>query len=191
LRLSGVNGDVEIVTDADFLVEGTRRVGSFSLEDAEASLSRLSVVVVDTGTEIQIETRQPDGDFRDYEVDYRLTVPDGVELILTTVNGTVTAEPRSGSAVISVVNGAVVAETALPDNCVLGVSMVNGIIDVSLPAATSASFAASVVNGSIAVHDLALQVSLSTPTRLEGTLGAGEATIGLSTVNGTIVVRGV
>lgn len=190
LRLSGISGNVDVVTGTPFRVEGTRKVGSYSVEDAEANLDRLEVLVSDLADEIRVETRQPDHDFRTYAVDYRLTVPDGVELDLADVNGIVAISPRGGSATVAIVNGAIQGDLAVPADGILALSLVNGSIDLSIPAATSASLVASVVNGGIATEGLTMDVSVLTATRLECTLGAGEATIGLSAVNGWIVVRG-
>lgn len=192
LTLAGINGSIGVTTGSPFVVEGERRVGSFSQADAQANLDRLEVIATDLGDEIRIETRQPDHDSaRTYTVDYRLTVPDGIALDLANVNGSVVVALRNGSGAIAVVNGAIQAELAVPSDGALALSTINGSIDLGVPTATSATLSANVVNGAIAVQGLPMQVTMSTGTRLQGTLGAGEATIAASTVNGSIVIRGI
>ena len=69
-------------------------------------------------------------------------------------------------------------------------SKVNGSIQLSIPQNTSAEFSATVTIGDISVSNLVLQNQESTPNSLRGTLGAGQGTISLSTVNGNIRVTG-
>jgi len=106
------------------------------------------------------------------------------------VNGQVNLDEIIGSASVSLVNGQIVAEVTPPKGGIISMSVVNGGIDLDIPQYTSAQFSASVVNGTISMYDLVLIGLVSTPTSLTGTLGTGEGTIALSTVNGSISVSG-
>jgi len=90
---------------------------------------------------------------------------------------------------VQLVNGQIQAKVTLPTDGVIAMSTVNGGINLNIPQSTSAEFSASVVNGTIST-DLILINLVSTPTSLTGTLGTGEGTIALSTVNGSISVWG-
>ena len=62
---------------------------------------------------------------------------------------------------------------------------------MSIPTSTSAEFSADVAGiGAIIVSDLDIKDSLSTSKSLTGTLGNGEGSIALNSVNGNIEIIG-
>jgi hypothetical protein len=211
-RLEAINGNVVItgVSDSDsVIITGEKRVGSESTDDAEEHLHLIQVTVQDLGTEISVKTSQPEQTHgRSYVVDYTITLPKSLEVLAHNVNGTVTVDSLDnsvsvsnvnglielkeifGSTLVELVNGEIEGKVTLPRDGTIGINLVNGNIDLDIPVNTSAEFSANVTNGNISVSNLSLQNQVSSPTSLHGTLGQGEGTISLRTVNGNISVAG-
>lgn len=79
----------------------------------------------------------------------------------------------------------------LPSNGEIRMSTDNGNLDLSIPTSTSAEFSATVDGiGEKSVTNLDITYSLNTQKSLIGTLGDGEGSITLSTVNGNVEVLG-
>jgi DUF4097 and DUF4098 domain-containing protein YvlB len=212
LRLEGINGNVDItaLTEADsVIITGERRVGSESMQDAEAHLQELEVSVREVAGEVYVKTNQPDQTHgRSYVVDYNITLPKELEVVVINVNGAVDIDSVNGfvsvvnvngqvdldeifgNVSVSLVNGQISAEVTPPLGGIISMATVNGGINLDIPQYTSAQFSVTVVNGTISISNLVLTGIVSTPTSLTGTLGTGEGTIALSTVNGSISVRG-
>jgi DUF4097 and DUF4098 domain-containing protein YvlB len=194
LRLEGINGEVTVTGvdgQASVTIEGERRVESNSSSDAEAHLRELEVQVDESGNEIFVETIQPrDSEGRNYIVNYRISVPKDMEVMLGHINGNIYLRDLSGSSLADLVNGRIEGRLSLPPDGLIDISTVNGTLDLDIPTDTSARVAANVVNGSIHVHNLSLTDSTSTKTSLRGTLGSGRGRIDLNAVNGTIDVTG-
>ncbi len=212
LRLEGVNGDVSIagLVDSDsIIVSGVRRVGSESMEDAEEHLRDLEVIVEDLGTEVYARTEQPPQTHgRSYTVEYVAFLPRELGVVAdnvngpvaissiqsavtaAAVNGSILLDAIFGSATAALVNGSIDADVTIPLGGAITLGVVNGGVDLDIPRGTSAEFSAHVTVGSISVSNLDLYDVESTPTSLTGTLGLGEGTITLSTVNGNIRVTG-
>jgi hypothetical protein len=212
LRLEGINGNVTVtaLTEADsVIIKGEKRVGSESMQDAEAHLQELEVSVREIAGEVYVKTNQPDQTYgRSYAVDYNITLPQDLEVVVTNVNGAVDIDSVNGyvsvvnvngqvdlddiigSVSVSLVNGQINAGVTPTKGGVISMATVNGGINLDIPQYTSAEFSATVVNGTITISDLVLTGIVSTPTSLTGTLGTGEGTITLGTVNGSISVSG-
>jgi hypothetical protein len=212
LRLLGISGDITITGRADFdsvIVDGTRQVGSDSQEDADEHLPLLTVEVQTSSDQIAIETHQPDESHgRSYIVDYVIIVPDdflltvsnvnGIvetdsidsNIIISNVNGLVNLDDITGSVTVSLVNGLIDATIVLPAGGTIALSNVNGNIVLNIPTETSAEFGADVVNGTISLNGLDLHDEEITNQSVDGILGDGDGTIGLSTVNGNIAASG-
>jgi hypothetical protein len=212
VSVAGVNGDINVMGLADtdsIVISGTRRVTSDDPVDAAEHLDLLTVEVENEAGVVSAVTHQPEhSDGRIYEVDYRVYIPEDLAVTITDVNGTIyirsVAEPVtvshvngavnldgiSASVMCSVVNGTIEGDVTLPLDGVIGMEVVNGEVDIEIPAATSAMFLAGVVNGSISVTGLVLEDMVSSATSLSGRLGEGRGTIGLAVVNGTIAARG-
>jgi hypothetical protein len=195
LRLEGISGAITITDEAgsdSIVVEGTRRVRSESIEDAEEHLPLLEVRVQDLSDEVFVETNQPDQSHgRSYEVDYEISLPAVLDIDVTSVNGQVMLNDVSGDAVVSLVNGQIAGEVTIGSGGTIDMDLVNGTIDLGIPKTTSAEFSASVVNGYITTSGLDFEDVQSTAHSLTGRLGGGDGTISLVVTNGTITVTGL
>lgn len=194
LRLEAVNGTIDVEGRGDLsalAVEGERRVGSESRDDAERHLADLDVRFADRGDEVHVWTEQPDEPRgREYVVDYAVTMPEALGMLLSHVNGNVGVTDVYGRLRVDLVNGNVqIVSTEVPAGDI-DVSLVNGNLTLALPTTTSARLSAELVNGTITTSNLALQDLVSTPRSLTGRLGGGALSIRLHVVNGTITVTG-
>jgi DUF4097 and DUF4098 domain-containing protein YvlB len=213
LRVDGISGNVEVLglAEADsVIITGERRVGSESLEDAQNHLTELQVEVSDLTSGVQVKTIQPDeAHGRSYVVDYSITLPKTMDVVVNNVNGGVSINSIEGEIAVQNVNGSVMLDqirgiayvnvvngqiqghvALLSSGTSIEMITVNGSIGLDIPQSASAQFSASVVNGTIGVSGLALTDLVSTPYSLTGTLGDGQGRILLSTVNGSISVVG-
>ena len=212
LRLQGINGEIDITGIGganSVIITGVKRVGSYSIQDAEEHLDELEVNVQDLVNEIFVETVQPQNTGgRDYVVDYTITLPNNFEVQVANVNGLITLDSINnnvivdnvngqvtlieimGSASVNVVNGEIESEVTLPLDGTIDLNTVNGNINLDIPTNTSAEFSANVTNGNINISNLVLQNEVITPTSVTGTLGNGEGEISLDTVTGKINVSG-
>jgi hypothetical protein len=210
--LHGVNGEIEFVgaTGLDSVfVEGTRRVFSNSLADAEAHLPDVDVVIDVQAGEIDVQTEQPSSSGgRNYVVDYQVTVPIDLLVQIENANGNITVESLENTASAQVANGNIVLDDVLGDvlaqtgngNIVctatlpaagqLNLTTGNGNIALQIPTSTSAQFSAAVGNGVITISGLSLQDQTFTPNLVTGRLGAGDGQIALATGNGNITAVG-
>jgi hypothetical protein len=200
-------------------VNGSVAVESWEREEVEiraiktGSLVRDSLIeVTGGGDRVQVRTRLPHWFLSwgrgDTIVEYRVRVPDEVELELETVNGGVRVEDAAGRIDASTVNGAVVVRQSMGEvdaQTVNGfvdvacarvgrtgayqLSAVNGWVALQVPEDVNGSFEGSTVNGWIRT-DLPLSVSGALIGRnLSGRLGEGGPSFHLSTVNGSVAVR--
>jgi DUF4097 and DUF4098 domain-containing protein YvlB len=212
LSLEGINGNVTItgLSGADsVIVSGEKRVGSESMQDAQDHLRLLGFNLRIVPGEIYIETNQPDKTYgRSYVVDYNITLPQNFDVVVINangavdidsingsvsvenVNGQVDLDEINGSASVQVVNGQISAEVSPPIGGIISMATVNGNIDLDIPQYISAHFSATVVNGTFTISNLMLIGMVVTSNSITGTLGTGEGTIALSTVNGNISVTG-
>ena len=212
IRLEGINGSVLLrgrkITDA-VRIEGEKRVGSESQEDANNYLSRLNVEVYDQQEYVLIRTDQPEENRgRLLEVNYIITFPDTLsiditavngdmeldtlhsDLVISHVNGNITLAFVDGNASVSLVNGTINSYMVLPGGGILSNAVVNGNIVLHLPDSTSANLSASLTNGQIYWSGLTINDAIQTSTQLTGTLGDGDGQIRLQSVNGTINITG-
>ena len=146
----------------------------------------------------------------DASVDYIIQVPQRARLAdVTSINGRIVIEGVSGDIAASTLNG----ETQIKDaarnlrlstlNGRIAVDMIslgsgqsvsldaaNGEIELALPDGADASFSVSTVNGSITSGFSSLEAKKEFPigNTLRGSLGAGAATVKVSTVNGPIKI---
>jgi hypothetical protein len=139
----------------------------------------------------------------DTTVDFDVTVPKGVAVVASSVNGDVSvradahasAETVNGKVAVeaddvsraSTVNGSISVRAYHPTGDRLRVSAVNGSIEVTLPASIGLRVSASVLNGSIEAGDLAVHRPQYGPgASVDGTLGDGKLSLSLKTLNGNI-----
>ena len=212
LSLEAINGNIKItgMSDSDsVIITGIRRVGSESTQDAEEHLQYLEVSVQDLGSKILVKTIQPEKTYgRSYHVNYTITLPEDLQVVVISVNGnvtldsidnditvinvngTITLDEIYGNVFVTLTNGGIDGEITLPQDGVIQISLVNGNIVLNIPIETSAEFAAGITNGNIVVSNLTLKDQVVTTSSLSGTLGDGRGTISLITVNGNINVSG-
>ena len=212
LRLEAINGNVVINGQAGIqsvIVSGERRVESTSQRDADNHLDALYVQVRDRSDEVFVRTVQPrNAMHRNYVVHYTITVPQDLAVDVTHVNGNLAIDAIAndvavehvngniqlgaivGNVYARVVNGLIDSDVTMPRDGAITLTTTNGAIDLTIPASTSATLSASVNNGLIQTTNLALKNPSDSPRSLDATLGDGEGTIDLTTLNGNINVRG-
>ena len=210
--IQAVAGSIDIIgspTANSVTIEGERRVGSKTRADAEAHLNLLQVEVTDHGIEVLVETIQPQlAHGRNYEVDYRITIPDNLEVYATqfagpvfidTINspvsvstfaGDVDLVEVSGSTQVNVINGHIIGQITLPLDGTIDMTVFNGDINLDIPQNMSATFSASLIRGFIQLFNLVLQNEVRTSHSVTGTLGDGQGDIWLETETGNITVSG-
>ena len=211
-RLEAINGNVKIDGRpgiGSVTITGERIVESSSRSDAEDHLDDLAVQVRDFANEVVVRTIQPrTSHHRNYVIHYTITVPQDLGLEVTHVNGNLDVDTIEntvsvihangnvnltnivGSAMVKVVNGFINGDVTMPRDGTIEMSTSNGNIDLAIPASTSATLSASVLNGRIQTSNLALEDQDDSPRSLDGTLGDGDGTIELKTLNGNINVAG-
>ncbi len=212
LVVRGISGTVDVVGqhgDNRFLIEGERRVGSNTRRDAERHLDELEVELFRDGRTLVVETLQPRHSYgRRYEVDYVLTVPDDVEVIIENTNGEIVVEALVNYLSVKVTNGPVFlydlvadvevtttngdieAELAVLRDGFVDLKTTNGDIDLFIPRTTSAELSARVTNGRVTVANLTLADVVQSVRSLEARMGSGRGEITLRTTNGSIRIAG-
>jgi len=211
VNVEAINGEVVVTGQSDaksVMISAHLYVTSDSREDAELHIEDLDILVTDGADEILIQTVQPENfNGRKYIVEYDIIVPDTFEVVTSQVNGTIAILDIQNSVEVfnengdvllhgivagitaDVENGGIEAIVILPINETIDLSVNNGGLVISIPTSTSAEFSATVAGtGAIIVSDLDIEDSLSTSKSLTGTLGNGEGSITLSTVNGNIEI---
>ena len=154
------------------------------------------------------------GDYRlngitknDVAVRFTVSLPRGVKLDVSTVNGGVAIEGAAAPVAATTVNGRIVVHTSVGP---VKASTVNGSIEAVMDALTGGDIELETVNGSVtaalpstlnAVVDAAtvngrvetefpLQVTGKiSPRHVRGTIGTGGMTLKLNTVNGSVTIR--
>ena len=179
------------------------------MEDAEAHLDVLEILVTDEIDEILVQTLQPGNTpGRKYIVDYHIILPGDLETEVTLVNGDIGVQDVQnsvmvdavngdvflsnifGSAIVNLTNGSIDSTMDLNLNGEISMFTGNGNIDLSIPTSTSAIFSASVTNGSVRTSNLEFDAAVQTNKWLTGRLGIGEGVIDLGSINGHIRVVG-
>lgn len=214
ISLENVNGDIDITGDArsDVKIIAHKRAGK------QEYLDELKIVIDASADYIRIETDHPDskggwfnwGNDSSGSVSYELFVPSDVDLdSIETVNGDVTIELVTGEVAAGTVNGTVEISGVMADvelETVNGsirarfdelgagqrvnADTVNGAITIHLPSNASARVVAETVNGSIDADDFGLKADKGFVGRdLNGTIGEGDASVSLDTVNGSIRIK--
>lgn len=213
VRVEGINGNIAIVGDptaTSIVVTGERVVGSNSVADAEAHLPDLEVRVTELSDEVRVRTIQPSNTGgRRYEVRYEITLPLDFEAVVTHINGNVEITDVAGgadvqhvngnvllfdlscSAEVDLVNGSIDATIDMPLHGIVDLAITNGNIALRVPTDVSAELFASVSNGLITLTNLTLHDQSGTSRTVRGTLGAGDGTIELTSVNGNIALIGM
>jgi hypothetical protein len=143
----------------------------------------------------------------DVSVEFTITLPAGVkvdastvngeldvdgvasEVIATTVNGSVSARSTGGPVRAKTVNGQINVRTGAVEANDVEYSTVNGSITIELPALANANLDMRTTNGSVSSDFPVTVEGTFSARRMRGTVGKGGPTIKLSTVNGSIRLR--
>ena len=201
--IKGVAGSGSIQLTADLLA------GADTLEDAQAGLDQMDVIVTRLPEEICFQTDQP-GSLagRQYVVDYTLSVPEDIQVIVSQTNGHITIEDMAnrvgieamngdiqlqgirGDVDAGVNNGSIDGTVILLPGGQIALSTVNGDIDLRVPTWTSAALSASSSTGPVNWDNLAIADAQATAHSLTGLLDTGDGVIDLETVNGSVFLSG-
>ncbi len=212
VSVNNVNGTIEVV-GVDSLtgiqVSGEKKVTDQTETAAEGHIGDISIEIDSSGNTFSIITHQPNSSGnRNYEVDYKIYVPIGWNVAIVNINGNITVTNISNDVNVDVTNGTVDADSitgnletvvqngninadvVLPSGDECDLNTTNGQIVLTVPRSTSATVTASVVNGTVSISNLSIVETLTSQTRITGTIGKGESSISLSAVNGTIELKG-
>jgi hypothetical protein len=212
LDVEAVNGTITVTGvpgSNELTVDGVKQVWSSSQADADEYLDSLNLYADENADSFLVNTEQPSSSAgRTYVVNYEIELPDHLEVVIMSANGTITVasitndvavinangtitlDDIQGSVSVALGNGDIEAEVTLPLAGTLELAIGNGDINLSIPQGTSAVFSAEVGNGGISVTNLAFQNEVTTNTSVRGMLGGGQGTINLSVGNGTIAATG-
>ena len=192
--LDGINGNVYVEQSKDkttFNITVTKRVDSFSKEDADEYLQKLDVVFENYAEELRVTTIHPyENGQRNYSVEYWITLPKNVDLEINTTNSDVTLKEVVGSVNVEVTNGKIKAQVETPPFGELTLKNVNGDMRVNIPETTSAEFFVQSYNGKVETHDLSISNTEKNKNSISGLLGNGEGVVDIKSTNGDIEVVG-
>ena len=191
LKIQGINGSIQVlgITHTDsILIQGEKKVESYSPDDAKEHLQDISIVLESIGNIQLVQTIQPSqSDGRNYLVHYTVWVPDSISIETLLVNGQtevsdiknrvrsnstngeINLQSIRGEMFSGITNGMVILN-ASEGNATI--SAVNGNIQAQLTLPDSGWCDLSTVNGSI---------GLSIPQTTSAIFRAG-------TVNGIVAV---
>jgi len=221
VELDNVNGGVTVDSwdRPEVRVQAVKKAKALDREDAARALREVRIEISRSGDRrlrIETEPSRSGGGFLSWLVDrkgqasvaYHLTVPRGVDLEastvngrldldgvegrlrLSTVNGSIHARDLAGAVRASTVNGAIEAEMRrVPDGADLALHTTNGGIDLALPADVRASVEVSTTNGSVASDFPLERTGRWGPKRMHGDLNGGGGRIRLETTNGGVAIR--
>jgi Toastrack DUF4097 len=201
LELENTNGSVRLVAwdEAKVRIEATKRAAS------EHALEELKVEIEGQGDRVTVHTRYPRPRWLGNAgaVEYRVSVPRGARVRVSTVNGrvevgdvtgSVRAKTVNGSLDLSGVGGPIEASTVngsvevdvvrVDPTARSGISSTNGSVRLTLPRDASADVEAHTVNGSVSC-DFDLADAHKSRRKLEGRIGGGGARFAVGTVNGS------
>jgi hypothetical protein len=212
VSLANMNGDVEFVAwdRNEVSVEAEK-----SAKDEE-QLKRIEILVEAGKDKIEIRTKHHKDPDRSWwnrndsygSVRYTVRVPSSLaSLKVDVMNSNVTAEKIRGNVKIATMNGRIRA-SGLTGNAnfdtmngriyasfdkvgagqKLSFDSMNGSCEVQLPADASARIVAGTMNGRVDC-ELPITVEKSRRRSLRGTIGAGEATVTLDSMNGSLTLR--
>jgi len=199
--LENTNGTVRLVTWDESRV----RIEAVEHAASERALEELKVEITGEGDHLAVRTRHPRPHWMGGagKVDYRVSVPRGARVRVSTVNGRVEADGVAAALKASTVNGSVdvtgaggeVQASAVNGSVDVVIARVdpsgrseitttNGSVRLTLPRDTSADVEAHTVNGSVGC-DFDLANESKSRRKIEGRIGSGGARFELGTVNGS------
>ncbi|HEX3468148.1 MAG TPA: DUF4097 family beta strand repeat-containing protein [Candidatus Elarobacter sp.] len=211
LTIRDVNGDVRVRTGDRFAIHATKRAergdpNAVAIRVEQRPDGTLVCVRYSPDTNRDCNPGSENAHGNDTEVAFDVTVPAGVRLDASSVNGNVdvdNAGPADASTVngnvrvtgrdvqrATTVNGSVTVDVLDRTRGALVASSVNGSIDVTLPHGTGLTVDASTVTGDISAPGMSVQRPRYGPgASLNGTIGDGARRLSLHTTNGTITLH--
>jgi hypothetical protein len=216
LEIVGVNGSIELFSSNTGNVEITakRRIRAATPEDAAAALKDVTMVEEVSADRVRVvapeSRREGEGPFnvRSLVVEYRVGVPEGLDVSLKTQNGGIRVDGVRAKLAINSTNGGVNVRNlsgTLKADTVNGrmeldlasltgetrIGTVNGGVRVNLPMGTDAAIDAQTVNGGVSIDDaFRLTATTNERTRVVGQLNDGGPLLWVRTVNGGVRVDG-
>jgi hypothetical protein len=202
IDVSEVPGGANVEVHASIIAKALTDAG------AKDVLARGRIQETTSPAAVRIETVMPRPNPGSYEVRYTIKVSAGVEVQVSTTNGSVKATGLTGKLKASAVNGPVEltdmagALDAASVNGPLSAKLTNvtgpvrlettnGRLTLELPKASRANLAARVVNGSLNVSGLPVQEQRGSRIRnLETVLNGGGPPIDLRATNGRMTITG-
>jgi len=206
------NGDITVSATQDTIITAdiTRSCLGDDSTDAAEHIENIEITDNISGGELTLEADMPDDDDeRDYRADFDMSARQSIHINLATVNGAIVVEDMIAGANIGVTNGSIstdnlrgsingaivngeidcdMALLASTESALLAAT--NGNITLSLPSDVSAQFDAATVNGTVTISGFpSVNYTTNEPNHKAGTIGAGDATINISVVNGDVTIR--
>jgi DUF4097 and DUF4098 domain-containing protein YvlB len=214
LTVRDINGNVRVRTGDRLAIRATKHADHGDPNDVAIKVeSRSDGIVVcvryppetNRGCDVRGSSSHSDRD-NDTAVDFEITVPHGINLTASTVNGAVDAmndgptEATSVNGSVQVegrnvrraasVNGSVHVKVLDQSRGSLTARTVNGSIDVTLPPGSGVALDASTLTGGISAEGITVDHARWGPgARASGTLGDGAMRISAKTVNGSITLH--
>ncbi|HSC26556.1 MAG TPA: DUF4097 family beta strand repeat-containing protein, partial [Vicinamibacterales bacterium] len=210
VEIRNVNGKIDVESSSDNTVEvlATKSAKGSTVAGAKEALGRIEIVEEASPSSVRIETKVQRSralfGSGNGQVNYRVRVPAGAEVVFATVNGGVELNGVSGRISASTTNGGVVGRDL---SGTIDASTTNGGVDVDLaqlgdggahlectnggirlrlPADARATISARVTNGGIDTGGLQLDTTESSRRRLDARLNGGGPQIRISGTNGGI-----
>ena len=220
IRIHNINGGIEVLRSSSGRVEvsGEKRWRRGDPDDVRIEQKSFGddVVICALWTPnssceergIRSERNSKWNDRNDVSVHFTVRVPEGVRVVLNTVNGGIEVRDVTTEVDARTVNGSITARSAggpvraRTVNGSIDVSMgslgraedleyetVNGAITLELPSNFGAELELSTVNGRVTT-DFPITISGTlSPRKLRGTVGDGPTRVRASTVNGSVTLR--
>ena len=143
LIVKNTNGTISVSasdTLSGVYCEITRKVKSkISEADAQSHLEEIEVIITNNSTGISIDIDHPTNDDRDYEILLDILLPDNFKYDLSLGNGTVSTNSTTRYLVVGLGNGVVETDITLADTCFTSISLGNGDLNFTIPAASFAA----------------------------------------------------
>jgi PHD/YefM family antitoxin component YafN of YafNO toxin-antitoxin module len=159
-----------------------------SQDDAQSQLSQIIISVEKTTDDVNISVDNPQDDYRSYEIDLNIVLPNKFNYSLFLGNGEITIYATTKTLAANLGNGNLYAEVTLIDTCYVSLLLGNGNMNLVIPETTNTRMNATVGNGNFYISDLNFQNQQMTNKQFSGTLGNGCGSAVLSVGNGNLIV---
>ena len=214
IEIDNSNGNVEVMVTNDTLniiYVTAEKTGKVKINEADKPIEGVDIHIDSSGSVIKIDTdyRHSSSFFGEKtrtKVNYIVKVPAKFQVYVSLTNGNINAhnlisdsrfENENGSIYLSNCSGNISVETVngsikanVDSTKGINAETVNGSITLGNLKFVNASIDANCTNGRVKYDNLNFSSLIAEKRNLSGTLGAGNNTIKLSTVNGSIKLDG-